>query len=125
MQMDSMKRTCLYCFVHMNSFHEASEWHSFFSCPCNTDSRWLFIQAFPRFYNVFFPSHEIVDSPVVSMAKIFQEAQFNRYLTNELARFVNGILVGRRKAFSSMSKGGPLSLLSCALDVLGDEPSQS
>ena len=73
----------------------------------------------------FSPSHEIVDSPVVSMAKIFQEAQFNRYLTNELARFVNGILVGRRKAFSSMSKGGPLSLLSCALDVLGDEPSQS
>ena len=59
------------------------------------------------------------------MAKICQEAQFDRYLTDELARFVNGILVCRRKAFSSMSNGGPLSLLSCALDVLGDGPVQS
>ena len=67
------------------------------------------------FYSIFFP-----ESPppgmVVSMAKIFHEARFNRYLTNELARFVAGIHACRREVFTSLSKRGPLNPLRVALE---------
>ena len=87
------------------------------------------IDAFPRFYKHFFHISDAsepfpFEPEVVSMAKIFHEARFNRHLTNELARFVTGIYVCRRRAFSFMSKDGPLSLLSSALERLGDEPVQ-
>ena len=113
----------------MNALVVDSEWHSFFLCPCNIEPRALFVDAFPRFYKYFFHISDDSEPPpfeplVVSMAKIFHEARFNRYLTNELARFVTGIHVCRRRAFSSMSKDGPLSPLSAALDRLGDEPVQ-
>ena len=84
--------------------------------------RELFLQACPRFYSIFFP-----ESPppgmVVSMAKIFHEARFNRYLTNKLARFVAGIHACRREAFASLSKRGPLNPLRVALErvVLPDQ----
>ena len=106
----------------MKGFSDDTEWHSFIECPCNSLPRLVFSDAFPRFYNDFFPRGVTFDSSRISMAKIFQEAQFNRYLTNELARYVNGILVCRQRAFSSMSKGGPLSLLGRALEELRDGP---
>ena len=85
-------------------------------------ARELFLQACPSFYSIFF-----LESPppgmVVSMAKIFHEARFNRYLTNELARFVAGIHACRREAFASLSKRGPLNPLRVALErvVLPDQ----
>ena len=99
----------------MDVLVEDSEWHSFFYCPCTARPRELFLQACPSFYSIFFP-----ESPppgmVVSMAKIFHEARFNRYLTNELARFVAGIHTCRREAFASLSKRGPLNPLRVALE---------
>ena len=67
---DSLKRTCLYCFVEMNMFAEDTEQYSFFVCYCKISPRELFIKACPRFYSVFFPESP-PESAVVSMAKIF------------------------------------------------------
>ena len=117
-----LKHTCLDCFTKMDVFVEGSEWHNFFYCPCTVRPRELFLHACPSFYSIFFP-----ESPppgmVVSMAKIFHEARFNRYLTNELARFVAGIHTCRREAFASLSKRGPLNPLRVALErvVLPDQ----
>ena len=50
------------------------------------------------------------------MARIFHEARFNKCLTNDLSRYVSGILSCRRRAFASWSKKGPLNPLSLALE---------
>ena len=77
--------------------------------------------------SVFYIIKDLLRSPppgmVVSMAKNFHEARFNRYLTNELARFVAGIHTCRREAFASLSKRGPLNPLRVALErvVLPDQ----
>ena len=104
---DTLRRTGLFCFTKTNMLFDDTEWHSFFVCPCAAKPRELFVDAFPRFYDKFFPS-EPRESLIVSMAEIFLEAKFNFHLTNELSRFITGIHVCRRQLFASLSKEGPL-----------------
>ena len=102
----------------MNMFVEDAELHSFLYCPCTVRPRELFLQvcpSFESFHSIFF-SESPPEDMVVSMAKIFHEARFNRYLTNELARFVAGIHTCRREAFASLSKRGPLNPLRVDLE---------
>ena len=49
------------------------------------------------------------------LAKIIHDARFNRYLTNELSRFVINIHVCRRRVFRSLSTNRPHSPLDGAL----------
>ena len=106
----------------MDVLVEDSEWHSFFYCPCTVRPRELFLQACPSFCRILVLTQYLTGQDV-SMAKIFHEARFNRYLTNELARFVAGIHACRREAFASLSKRGPLNPLRVALErvVLPDQ----
>ena len=135
---EDLKRSCLFCFVNLKHTVLDSEWHSFFSCPACEEPRQIFIDTFPRFHNLFYPGYEteepfsdfIEASPQQSLdqstlpnyklqisrlAKIIHEARFNRYLTNELSRFVINIHVCRRRVFRSLSTNRPHSPLDGAL----------
>ena len=52
---------------------------------------------------------------IARLAKIIHEARFNRYLTNELSRFVINIHVCRRRVFRSLSTNRPHGPLDGAL----------
>ena len=67
---------------------------------------------------MFFPSEELSDTRVVSMANIFHEARSKLYLTNEVRRFVTGIHVSRQQFFAYLSKEGHLNPLKVALGQL-------
>ena len=111
---------------------------SFFDCPACEEPRHIFIDTFPRFHYLFYPGYEteepfsdfIEASPqqsfdqstlpnyklqIARLAKIIHEARFNRYLTNELSRFVINIHVCRRRVFRSLSTNRPHSPLDGAL----------
>ena len=115
---EELKRTCLFCYVYHNELILDSEWHSFFSCPACDSPRYIFREAFPRFYDMFFPHYETAgptDDQITSLAQIIHEAKFSRNLTNELARFVTGIHACRQREFSSLLKNSPLSPLGAVL----------
>ena len=135
---EDLKRSCLFCFVNLKQTVLDSEWHSFFDCPACEEPRHIFIDTFPRFHNLFYPGYEteepfsdfIEASPqqsldqstlpnyklqIARLAKIIHEARFNRYLTNELSRFVINIHVCRRRVFRSLSTNRPHSPLDGAL----------
>ena len=115
--------------------YTCSEWHSFFDCPACEEPRHIFIDTFPRFHNLFYPGYEteeqfsgfIEASPQqpfdqpnyklesTRLAKIIHDARFNRYLTNELSRFIINIHVCRRRVFRSLSTNRPHSPLDGAL----------
>ena len=102
---------------------------SFFDCPACEEPRHIFIDTFPRFHYLFYPGYETEEpfsdfieassqqplDQITSLAKIIHEARFNRYLTNELSRFVINIHVCRRRVFRSLSTNRPHSPLDGAL----------
>ena len=115
---EDLKRSCLFCFVNLKHTVLDSEWHSFFSCPACEEPRHIFIDTSPRFHYLFCPGYETEEQlldQITSLAKIIHEARFNRYLTNELSRFVINIHVCRRRVFRSLSTNRPHSPLDGAL----------
>ena len=115
---EELKRSCLFCFVNLKHTFLGSERHNFSTCPACEEPRHIFLDTFPRFYNLFFPGFESEGQSmdqITSLAKIIHEGRFSRYLTNELARCVIGIHVCRRRVFRSLSANRPHSPLDDAL----------